>query len=441
MTASPPLSKESLKFRFPDVAETVLDDGTPLYVIEKAGEDVATFGIYLRAGSAHDVRAGATAFAAEMLTRGTVDRAAEEFDEIVEGLGSSIRSTCDRDTSSVYGVSLNEHFEETTRLAAECLLRPAFGDREMNTMRQQFITEAQIDEKDPEWLATQASNRVCYRGHPYERRRRGTIADMSSMMQADLITAHQRFLSAPRCIIVAGSVNTNEMRAMFNELLEGMPPVKFNPALSRAQLSENSGCLAVNAEAVQTAFRISMPGVELDNADYPALQLITGTLGGYTLARLFSVLREQKGYTYGAYAMSSVRPWAQTIDIVTSVGNEFTADTLQTIADEVSRIASERIRIEELENTRQYILGTFARTNETPQQTAGLLWTTLLHGLPRDFFQEHIVRIQRLTPDDLLPVQMRYFDKSRWAIGASGIEDVVLPALKMHVHEVETMHI
>lgn len=441
MTSLPPLSKEPLKFRFPDVNETVLGDGTPLYVVGKQGEDVVTFSIYHRSGSAHDVLSGATSFAAEMLTRGTLNRTAEEFDEMVEGLGSSIRSTCDRDTSTVHGVSLKEHFEATARLAAECLLRPAFGDRELNTMRQQFITEARIDEKDPEWLATQASNRVCYRGHPYERRRRGTIQDMSSMTQPDLISAHQRILSAPRCIIVAGSVSADEVRSMFNELLGRLPTVNFDPALSQAQLSENSGCMAINAEAVQTAFRISMPGVPLSHADYPAIQLITGTLGGYTLARLFSVLREQKGYTYGAYAMSSVRPWSQTIDVVTSVGNEFTADTLQTIADEVSRIASERIASDELENTRQYILGTFARTNETPQQTAGLLWTTLLHGLPRDYFQELIANLQKLTPDDLLPVPMRYFDTSRWAIGASGIEDVVLPALKMHVHDVETMHI
>jgi late competence protein required for DNA uptake (superfamily II DNA/RNA helicase) len=70
-----------------------------------------------------------------------------------------------------------------------------------------------------------------------------------------------------------------------------------------------------------------------------------------------------------------------------------------------------------------------------------MLWTTLLYGLPRDYFPTLISKLQKFTPDDLADIQREYFDISRWAVGASGVTEVVLPAIQHHVADVEVMHI
>jgi predicted Zn-dependent peptidase len=118
------------------------------------------------------------------------------------------------------------------------------------------------------------------------------------------------------------------------------------------------------------------------------------------------------------------------------VGNEFTADTMATIAAEVERLGSQIIPDEELENARQYIVGSFARSCETPQQTAYLLYTLLQFDLPYDHYEQYIQRVQQLTASDLLEVQRRIYDRSRWVVGAAGVASEIEYAIAPFTSEV-----
>lgn len=438
MTNTPPLSTEPLRFIVPNVISTTLADGTPLHVIPKADEDLVTIGLYLSSGSAHDIDHGATAFTAALLTRGTSSLTADEFAEAVESLGCSVRASADRTTTTMNALGMADQFDQLVAFMRDCLLEPRFDTQELETLRGRWISELLMDRVDPDWQAGQAMNRLCYPGHPYLTPRRGYMADIEQMSIEKVRTAHQRLLRSPRCVIVAGPVDPDVVNKTLSSILGDLPAPSFDPSLPQARMTERAGCIAINPDAVQTAIRIALPCVSYDHPDYPAIQLITNVLGGYTLARLFAVLREQKGYTYGAYAMNNVKLHARSTDIITSVGNNFTADTVATIEEEVRRIAQQRIDDEELENARQYLLGTFARTNETPQQTASLLWTTINHNLPRDYFSRLIERVQMYRPEELMLAQERYFDISRWSIAASGQPEVVREAIQGHVDSIET---
>jgi zinc protease len=197
----------------------------------------------------------------------------------------------------------------------------------------------------------------------------------------------------------------------------------------------------VKDDAVQSVLRIGLPNVPFDHPDMPALSLATSALGGFTLARLFSILREQKGYTYGAYAFPDMRRYGRATVIGTSVGNEYTVDTMRTIYDELRRISTEPLDAEELENARQYMLGSFARNNETPQQTAGLAWTILQYGLADDYYTTYISRLQAVTVEECLHAQQRYLDPALWCIGVAGQEQVLRTALDGMVQRTVVMDI
>lgn len=188
--------------------------------------------------------------------------------------------------------------------------------------------------------------------------------------------------------------------------------------------------VAPKADAVQTVLRISLPSVPHLHPDMPVLSLVTTAFGGYTLARLFTVLREQKGYTYGAYAFPEMRRYGRTTIIGTSVGNEYTADTMMTIREELNRLATQPLAADDLANARQYMLGSFARNNETPQQAAGLAWTMLQFGLPDDYYATYVRRLQEITAEECFAVQQRYFNPSLWAMGLCGNDDIVQAALQ-----------
>ena len=54
--------------------------------------------------------------------------------------------------------------------------------------------------------------------------------------------------------------------------------------------------------SVQTVLQLGNLGIERTNPDYFAVAVMNQILGGGPAARLFLNLREDKGYTYGAYS-------------------------------------------------------------------------------------------------------------------------------------------
>ena len=59
--------------------------------------------------------------------------------------------------------------------------------------------------------------------------------------------------------------------------------------------------------AAQSSVQIGQVGIDRDNPDYYAVQVMNSILGGGGTARLFMNLREDKGYTYGAYSRFTYR--------------------------------------------------------------------------------------------------------------------------------------
>ncbi len=422
----------------PPVEEHVLSDGTTVYIIMRPGDDLATVTFCSGTGSAHDRYPGSTAFAAGLLTRGTRRLSPEEWDEEVESKGSYITAQAGYHTFSVTSLCLAKHLRSTIELMSESISSPRFDNRELELLRDRWISELQMNERDPDWLANQACNHLCFPGHPYRIRRRGTIESMLSMSAEYVVEAHQRMLASPRYLIAAGNVSGDVLLPLAEDLVATMSAPSFFDNVPMAQPRTSVAEIALHPEAVQSALRISLPAVSYQHPDYTALRLATSVLGGSTLARMFATLREEKAYTYGAYATITMQPKAHHIDLMTNVGNEFTADTLDTIAALLNRMRTEPIAEDELDLARQTILGSFARNSETPQQTAALISKCLQYSLPFQFFEQHVHDLQTISSDEVFAVQQKYFDPSSWVIGCSGMADVLTSALEHHVSAIET---
>ncbi|MBM4178986.1 MAG: insulinase family protein [Ignavibacteria bacterium] len=440
MQTAPPLSHKPLHFLLPEVISATLGDGTPLYIVPAANKDIVTISIALRTGSVHDEVPGVTSIAAQMLNRGTTSMEASVFAEEIERRGCSLRTAADSDATTLHASGLAEWFDDLVGFAADALLHPRFDERELDTLRQRTIADMMVELVDVEWLAGRACASRTFYDHPYALPKNGTPTTLRELNRDLLIRAHERMLMAERYIIVAGPVDPDSVVKKLSAALSDLPAQQKTATLPVATSSFEWGVMAPKEDAVQSALRISLPSIGYNHADYATMQLVANVLGGYTLARLFTILREEKGYTYGAYAFPAVRPLSATTAIITSVGNEFTKDTLDTIAEQVERIKTERIGDEEFENARQQILGSFARNCETPQQAASLVYTIVQYHLPFDYFDRHIERLQQITPDSALSMQKQYYSASNWIVGISGVSSVIEQALAPHVQHMQTWH-
>jgi predicted Zn-dependent peptidase len=368
-----------------------------------------------------------------MLTRGTQRLTFAQFSEEVEMRGCAVRSGCDRDNLTLSAFGLREYIDDMMGLLAESFLTPRFDDAEIASLKRIAAANYQQDNSDPDFLANWALVRAAFGNHPYAWLRDGTPDTIDALNADRLRAVHARFLAAPRTIIIAGGFDPDAAMKRIDETLGTAPRAGDEVRIPDAIFRTRQAVIAHKDDSVQSVIRVALPGIPLHHQDSTPLNLVLSVLGGYTMARLFTILREQKGYTYGAYGYPDTRRHASQMVLTASVGNQFTADTIATLESELKRMRSTLIDVEELENARQHVLGMFARTNETPQQTASLLWARLQFGLPETYFETHIERLQRLTPEHLIPVQELYMDPHRWSFGISGDATVIREALDGHV--------
>jgi predicted Zn-dependent peptidase len=420
----------------PRIDRGELSNGTPVYVVPSSSKDILTITLALDHGSTRDVIQGDTSMTMQMLTLGAAGMDASAFADEVESRGCCLRASTSHDSSSLQVTGLGEWFEDAARLMASCIREPRFDADELEKLKTRTLADIMIDCKDVDWLAARAAGQGAYGDHPYARAKDGTPHSLAKITVDHLRNVHALLLRVPRRIIVAGPITIDRALPVLESLFGPLPSSGHAEELALPTIGSGIAVIADNDEAVQTAFRMILPSVSMHHPDYAAVQLITTVFGGYSLARLFTILREEKGYTYGAYASPHSRQLDSSIIISTSVGNEFTADTMATIAAEVERLGSQIIPDEELENARQYIVGSFARSCETPQQTAYLLYTLLQFDLPYDHYEQYIQRVQQLTASDLLEVQRRIYDRSRWVVGAAGVASEIEYAIAPFTSEV-----
>ena len=127
-------------------------------------------------------------------------------------------------------------------------------------------------------------------------------------------------------------------------------------------------------------------------------RLANQVLGGGGDSRLFLILREQKGWTYGAYSGFTRYKGTGYFQASAEVRTDVTDSSLVELLNQVKRIGSETIATKEFEDAKSSLVGRFPLQVETSAQVAGQVTTARLLGLPGDYVQTYRQKLAAVTP-------------------------------------------
>jgi zinc protease len=428
----PPLTAVSIDF--PEFREVTLPNGLPVLVIERRGQPLVSLSMYVRSGTATDPaeRAGLAAMTAEVLTKGTTSRSALELAETIEGVGGTLNASAGGDWSSVSSSVLTEHLPLAFELLADVVQRPTFPEDEFQVTRRRTLSGLQAELGQPGSLAQRRFLRAIYGDdHPY-----GTLpvpGTVEAISRDDLVRFHRdHFTAGNAMLVVAGDLDlaTAERlaRQHFGEWRAGTRTAATFPQppaidATRIHLVHRPG-------SVQSNIRIGHLAIRPDNPDYFPLVVLNSIVGGGTDARLFQILREEKGWTYGAYSQLT-----RSLDIGAYVASaevrtEVTDSALVEMIRQFERIRDERVPDEEFEANKSFLAGSFPLRIETAGQVAGQVAQTRLLGLPMAYVTEYRERIMAVTQDDVQRVAREYVRPDRAAIVIVGDATRVMPMIE-----------
>ena len=179
----------------------------------------------------------------------------------------------------------------------------------------------------------------------------------------------------------------------------------------------------------QSELRIGHLGVPRSNPDFHAISVLNALLGGLFGSRLNSLLREQKGYTYGVHSSFDMRVGSGPFAVRTAVQTEFTVPSVVETLGELQRIREGLVTDEELTIARDYLVGVFPLRYETSGQVAGAIGGLVAHGLPDDELDRYRPAIAAVSAEQVLAAAQRYIRPDEAVVVIVGDADAFVPAL------------
>jgi len=422
--AGPPPPLPERPIEFPEFEEFILENGLRVIVLTYGTQPVLSARLYMAGGRAEDPagKEGVAQLAATVLTRGAGTLSAEEISEEIEGIGGTLSASAGQDFFSVSSTVPAVGQETAFRLLGEVVLRPTFPESEVELARRQTLSGLQAELGQPQAIAARRFNSAVYgMDHPYGVG--STPASVQAISRADLIEYRERIMTPDGALLlVSGLVDRDEIEALVQSHLgewtgprraQVSRPVAPEPVDTRIQLVHRPG-------SVQSVVVMGHLGVEPGNPDYFPLQVLNRVLGGGSDARLFRILREERGWTYGAFSQFTRPAQRGHFLAQAEVRPEVTDSTVVEMLAQIGRMGEESVPDDELDGAISFLAGSFPLRLEAADQIGGQIATTLLLGLPLEDITDYPARIRAVSGDDVRRVGTDHMHPDRMVIVVVG---------------------
>ena len=432
-----PVAKDLLRVRLPRPQEFRLPNGVRVFVLEDHRLPTVSLQLSLKAGRLFDAKPGVAEMTASLLREGTATRTAAQIADETERIGADANASAGPELATVSTGGLSEYADRLVSLMADLVQNPSFPEDRLARLKFQRAAALTQQRSDPAFLAAELSARVFYGDTPYSRIA-PTPDQVNAITQDDLRAFHQKYYQPAGAVLgIAGDVNAREIVAKLSAAFANWKaaPGAIPPTLPVAAFAPKTATrifLVDRPGSAQTVLSFGNVALSRTDPDYIALQIANRVLGGSGSARLFQQLREVKGYTYGAYSSLSAPRWPGTFGASASVRTPVTEPAVGEFLNEFRRLQAEAVPVAELDRAKRAIVGSFARTLESPDSVLARFLELVQYDLPLDYWDRYPARVEAVTPADVQRVTRKYLGENRVQLIAVGERSVIEAGLKKY---------
>ncbi len=371
-------------------------------------------------------KAGVAALMGSLLDEGTDKHTGKQIAAAIENTGGTL-------SMSSSGGSLKVLTPDTDLglgLLFECLTRPTFPAEAFDRQKDQQLSAIDDAQTQPNVRANELFHAIVYGKHPYGRTHLGMRSTVEKLTREDCQAFHKlAFAPNLATVVVVGDFKTAEMTKKIEELTKdwkksdiGKPTVAAPP-----KPSSRTTKIVSDPDAAQVHVYIGALGITRNNPDYYKLLVMDNVLGtgaGFT-DRLSANLRDRQGLAYTVRATITSTAGTQQGTFAGYIGTfpEAYLKVRDGFLAEIRTIRDKPPSKEEVEDAKQYLLGSLPFRFTTLSAVAGQLLAAERFGLGFDFLEKYEKEVAAVTPDDVQKVAEQYLDPKTLAIVVVGAID------------------
>jgi len=233
-------------------------------------------------------------------------------------------------------------------------------------------------------------------------------------------------------VLVSSNLSQQELMGAIAALGElPVAPVQRSPLPEIDDFGQQVIYLVDRPDAAQSSVRMVYPSLPFDaTGPFYLAGLMNFALGGTFDSRINLDLREDKGWTYGAYTGFSGDREFGNFQFSAEINKESTAEAISTVLEQVQRYATEGMTEAEYQYLQSALGQRDALRYETPGAKLGLLDQVLTYDLPLDYRRKQQAILEETDRDTLNQVAAKMLRPQQFAIIVATDVSTVKPQLE-----------
>ncbi|MDR2805884.1 MAG: insulinase family protein [Dysgonamonadaceae bacterium] len=430
-----PASAPAKEIHIKDAQLFTLPNGLKVFLVEDKTTPILYYSLTLDVDPAlQGNKAGIYDVFNDVFGKATTSRTKEQLNKEVDLIAAQF-------SASRSGVSisfLKKYEQKALDLFSDILLHPVFTQEDFNLTIEKTNTLLAGLGDDGGEMTDRVSSVLTY-GKQFPYGELTTKQTIGNVQIADLENYYNTYFAPNTAyLVIVGDISLTEAKASAQKHLgqwkkKTVPVAKY---LIPSAPATTEVAYIVKSEAVQSSITVTYPlAFQIGQPDYDAARIMNYILGGSATGYLFTNLREQHSYTYGAYSNLSSGEHIGRFEISggrgpASVKAAITDSAVYEIFHELNRIITEPVTEESLKAAKTYLAGNFSRSLENSSTLAGFAINIDKYKLPKDYYKNYLKRIEAVTVADVQAAAKKYVKPNNaWIVvtGDKVYADKLLP--------------
>ena len=415
-SVKPPLGPDP-EVTIPKPWKSGLSNGIKIWGIKHSELPLVSYSLVIEGGRMLEPpeKAGLANLVATMMNEGTKNKTPEELEDAIGMLGASINVRADNEDISINVNTLTKNFEKTLALVEEMLLEPRWDEEQFALAKSRIINTLKRNTASPDYLANRMLNRLIYGDNILAYDLTGTEESVASITIDDLKDFYNKYFSPSVArFIIAGDVDQQRVESALTGLNSRWQAKEITvPGIKTPAPPEKAKIYFVDVPgAKQSVIAIGTPSIPRSHPDFFPATVANYKLGGSFNGIFNLILREEKGFTYGARSSFSGGKNYGAFTASSRVRTDATLESVTIFKTEMEKYR-ENIPQDYVDFTKSALMKNNALRFETLNALVNMLNTMSAYNLPEDYIKQEEAFVKELTSDKILEYARKYIDPGK----------------------------
>jgi len=349
------------------------------------------------------------------LDEGAGERDALEFQKILQDHAIDLSFVNNRDHFSGKIRTLKRHQNLAFSLLKDAIHNPLFKDEAVNRMREANIARIKSSVAKPNWIASRLMNDQLFGNHPYARNSGGTISGLEAITANDFRNYIERIFTKDRLVVsTAGDMSANEASQIIDDVFGDLPEKSDLASVANISYGDDHKMIGFEISSPQSVVQMAWPGIEKNDPDHHAVQVMNHILGGGGFSSLLmEEVREKRGLTYGIYSYPVNMDKGDYMMIESAMAPENITPMIEVLNDILDQLKLGDIDADQLDDAKNYLIGSLPMRFASTLSLSGTGLRMQLDGRHMNALDEWSEKINAVSVDDIVRVAKRIFANNK----------------------------